>query len=156
MSVGVPSPVAPISRVSPCRLPAAGVRAWVTPVPKPSAASAALSLLVMDRSAVVPVWIEISPLALIEDGVVAPVIWSIADRMSCTVPVVLMVPPLALVLVGALLLKVMVLPSTIRLSPLEKPLERAGLAPAGVPDSRVPVVSGVGPADVAAVWVTSL
>src|SRR5579871_6918524 len=100
----------------------------------------------MVRSAAVPVWSVILP-AAIDVGVVAPVIWSIAVRMSATVPVVLMVPPLALVLVEALELKEMVLPSTTSVSPLVKPALNAGDAPAGVPEIRAFVDSaGVSPA----------
>ncbi len=71
---------------------------------------------------------------------VEPVTVSIASSRSCTVPVVLMVPPLAVVLVGLVLLKVRVLPSTVSVSPLAKAVESTPLPPAGAPESAVAVV----------------
>lgn len=124
----------------------------LTPVPRPSAASAPELELAMLRSAAVPVCSVILPAAIVAAlPPVEPVILSIALRISCTVPVVLMVPPLAVVLVAAELLKVSVLPSTVSVSLLAKAAERS---PVAVPESTVPVVIAAVDADEAAVWVT--
>ncbi len=66
MLVAVPLPVAPIVSVRPLSGVVPAVRACVTPVPRPRAASAAAFELVTDRSAVVPVWSEILPAVMDE------------------------------------------------------------------------------------------
>ena len=101
------------------------------------------------RSIAVPVFSVIAPeLGSMVDGTEVPVILSIAVRMSCTVPVVrLMVPPLALVLVGAVLLKVIVFVPvgvlTVMVLPLTKLVDSAGGVVMLVPVKPRAVISAV-------------
>ncbi len=138
MLVGTPLPVAPMVSV----LLVSVLSACETPVPNPSAASAPALLLVMLRLPAVPVCNVIWP--LVTEAAFAPlepVIASIALSTSCTVPVVLMVPPLAEgVLVGLVLLKVRIFPFTVRVSPSANPLVKALLLDEAGPESAVPAV----------------
>ena len=114
--VAVPPPVAPIDSVRVLSGEAPTPRAWLTPVPRPSAASAAAFDEEMLRSEVVPVWIESAPAATVDELGVAP------DSASnfCSNCVTLSVTLIWLLPEAPEATKVMFWPFTVTVSPAAK------------------------------------